>query len=68
MHTLLSILLYLNVVCSPCAYTTLQINQIETANQLQVDQIENNPAQLQLVETQYGQQADAIIVIDVEQH
>lgn len=64
METILAILLYLHIIASPGTYNQSYINQVTAQNQAQITAVENDPAQMQIVNTTYLPQVSQIIIID----
>jgi hypothetical protein len=61
MHTILAILLYLRAIC-PCNYNETQMNDIIAVHQQEITNIENDPALTQQIETEYGDEADIVVI------
>jgi hypothetical protein len=64
MDLILAILLYLHVLVSPGTYLQSFINQKQVEYQDQINAVENDPAQMQIVNQQYMPQVSGIVVID----
>jgi len=64
MDTLLSVYLYLNVVVSPGTYTLNQINQLAQQNAPQITAVENDPVLMNLVISEFYEEAEGITIID----
>lgn len=64
METILAILLYLHLIVSPGTYKQSYINQLYSDNQVKIEQVENDPVQMQIVNDQYMPQVPQIIIIN----
>lgn len=64
MDLIIAILLYLHVLVSPGTYFQSYINQKQVEYQDQINAVENDPAQMQIVNEQYMPQVSGIVVID----
>lgn len=67
MQTLLAILLYMQLIQSPGTYSQSQIDQLEIQYQVQIQNIQNDPIQMQEVNEVYRPQTVSIIVIGHEE-
>ncbi len=64
MIELLSIMLHLLLVFSPGTYTVTEISQIESTNQVQIDNVRQDQVLLDWVIDVYSPDAEIIVVID----
>ncbi len=63
MHTLIAILLYMQVIQSPGTYHQSQIEQLQVQYHYQIVAIQNDPVQMQQVQQVYLPMAQDVIVI-----
>ena len=64
MDSLLSILMYINVVTSPGTYTYNQVELLLSSNSAQITVVENNPALLNLAISEFYEEAEGITILD----
>ena len=68
MFALLCVMLFLNLIFSPGTYTTHTINTIEQQNQVQIDNVENDPYLYNQVKAQYANEASTVVVKDRDEN
>lgn len=64
METIIAILIYLHILVSPGTYYQSYINAEIQANQTKIDEVENDPAQMDIVNKVYLPQVSQIVIID----
>jgi len=64
MDSLLSILIYLNVVTSPGTYTYNQVELLISANSAQITVVQNDPDLINLVVSEFYIEAEGITILD----
>ncbi len=66
MNELLSMLLYLGFICSPCTYPVEVIHDLEQGNATSIEQITNDSNYFHYVVTAYSGLAAGVVIIDDE--
>lgn len=64
MQLLLAILLYLRFIVSPATYEKSYIDLLQQQHQSEIQSVQNDPAQMDIVNSQYMEPASQIIIID----
>lgn len=62
METLLQILLYMGMICSPCEYHVVEINHMEMIHQHEIQVIENDEPLMWFIEEEYKDDSGNVVV------
>lgn len=65
METLLAILLYLQIIFSPGTYEKTYIDNLEIEHQTEIQNVQNNPEQMRIVNEVYLPQVEHVIIINL---
>ena len=64
METVIAILLYLQLIFSPGTYKQSYINRLQYENQARIDEVQRDPAQMEIVDQQYRPQVKGVVIIN----